>query len=224
MNYDIAMTQKQDIFDLIGGKVRFYRGIYNPTADAVWLAAFAPSAKTVLDVGVGTGGVSICYMSHHPSARVTGIDISTDMLTEATRNAELNDHKLELINADIINMRMDRTFDLVMTNPPYFKGTPAKHNAHHNADIIKWTKKCIARVKPRGYFCTIVDAGAVADVIFAMNQTFGDITIFPLFGAKNTAERVLIRGRAGVRGGSVVYPGQKMNDPTILRAGLTIGV
>ena len=55
------MTQKQEIFTLMGGRVRFYRGRYNPTADAVWLAAFGAGrpVKTVLDVGVGTGGAAL---------------------------------------------------------------------------------------------------------------------------------------------------------------------
>ena len=45
------MTEKQDIFTIMGGRVKMRRGIYNPTSDAVWLAAFVDDTpKTVLDV------------------------------------------------------------------------------------------------------------------------------------------------------------------------------
>lgn len=222
MNYDIAMVQKQDIFDLMGGKVRFFRGIYNPTADAVFLAAFAPDAKTVLDVGIGTGGVALCYNAHHPDAVITGLDVCESMLDVATQNTVLNNRSVEIIHSDIFSWSTNRTFDLVMTNPPYFQGTPAKHNAHHNVDIKTWVTKCMARVKPRGHFCTIIDALVLSDVISALNPTFGDITILPLYGAKQTAERVLVRARLGVKGGTVLHSGLSMNDPSILRDGLTI--
>jgi tRNA1(Val) A37 N6-methylase TrmN6 len=214
--------QRQAIFNLIGGKVCFYRGSYNPTSDAVWLAAFAKSAKNVLDVGIGTGGVSLCYMARNRAAKVTGIDISSEMLAECAKNANLNNRDIELINADITKWRTARVFDLVMTNPPYFKGTPAKHNAHHNADLSEWTRRCLKRVRPRGYFCTIIDAAAAGDVIAELNSVCGDITILPLFGAKNTAERLLIGARLGVKGGAKVLYGLSMNNEAVLRDGLTI--
>lgn len=217
------MSQKQAIFSLMGGRVQCRRGTYNPTSDAVWLAAFAPAgAKNVLDVGTGTGAVALCLMANNPSANLTGLDISEQMLAAAADNAKINDRAIELIHSDIIKWKTDRTFDLVVSNPPYFKGTPAAHNAHHNADLTAWTHACLRRVRPRGYFCTIVDAGVTDQVISAMHPICGDINIFPLFGAKDTAERVIIRGRAGVRGPTIVHKGLPMNYEPVLRDGLTI--
>lgn len=223
LNYYILMAQKQDIFTLLGGKVRIKRGRYNPTSDAVWLAAFCPTkVKTALEVGIGTGGASLCLLNHNPKLSITGIDISSEMLTECKENADLNNAKLELINADIMTWRTNKTFDLVFSNPPYFKGTPAKHNAHHNIDLTAWVKKSIARVKPRGYFCAISDTNVLDEVVSEMHKHCGDIKIFPLFGAKNTAERIIIQGRLGTHGGTTLYSGLKMNEESILRVGLTI--
>ncbi|MBQ8042322.1 MAG: methyltransferase [Alphaproteobacteria bacterium] len=217
------MSTKQEIFTLMGGRVRIHRGHYNPTSDAVWLAAFAPNnARTVLDVGIGTGGVSLCYLANNPTAEITGIDTSVDMLHECEQNAILNDASIETIEQDINTWRTNRTFDLVLTNPPYFNGTPAKHNAHHNADLRTWISRCIARVRPMGTFCIITDATTIALVISEMSQKLGDITIFPLFGAKNTAERVLISGKLGTKGISILHHGLPMNYEPILRNGLTI--
>ena len=217
------MAEKQAIFTLMGGRVRMYRGRYNPTSDAVWLAAMTPqTGKTVLDVGIGTGGAGLCAAAHWPHVQLTGLDTSPEMLAECAKNADLNGTHVELINADITTWRTPRTFDIVITNPPYFRGTPAKHNAHHNADLALWTRKCIARVRPRGYFCTIVSADRISDVIAEMNHHCGDITIIPLFGAKQTAERVLLRGRIGTRGASILYSGLPMNYDPVLRDGLTI--
>ena len=129
LNYYIGMIQKQEIFTLLGGRVKIMRGIYNPTSDAVWLAAFAANvrAKSVLDVGVGTGGAILCLMSHRPDINTAvGIDVSPEMLNDCAKNAKLNEKSVELINADILSWRTTRTFDLVITNPPYFRGTPAQ--------------------------------------------------------------------------------------------------
>ena len=217
------MSTKQEIFTLMGGRVRIHRGHYNPTSDAVWLAAFAPNnARTVLDVGIGTGGASLCYLANNPAAKITGIDTSVNMLRECERNAILNDTSIETIEQDINTWRTNRTFDLVLTNPPYFNGTPAKHNAHHNADLRTWISRCIARVRPMGTFCIITDATTIALVVSEMSQKLGDITIFPLFGAKNTAERVLISGKLGTKGISILHRGLPMNYTPILRNGLTI--
>jgi len=218
------MAQKQEIFTLMGGRVRIHRGRYNPTSDAVWLASMAADthAKSILDVGIGTGGVSLCILANNPNATITGIDISDQMLRDCAQNALLNNKTIELINADITSWRTARTFDMVVSNPPYFQGTPAAHHAHHNADLGLWAQKCVARVKPRGYFCTIVDAAAMATVISAMTRACGDIYILPLFGRAHTAERVLIRGRVGTRGGTILHQGLPMNCDDVLRDGLTI--
>lgn len=217
------MSTKQEIFTLLSGRIKIHRGRYNPTSDAVWLAAFAPhNVKSVLDVGIGTGGVSLCMLAHNPNLEILGLDTSPEMLDECAKNAQLNNQNIELINDDITTWRTTRTFDLVITNPPYFYGTPAKHNAHHNADISAWIMRCIARVRPMGTFCIISDAALSGRIISEMAKKLGDITILPLFGAKNTAERVLISGRLGSRGISVIHRGLPMNYEPILRDGLTI--
>ena len=218
------MSIKQEIFTLLGGRVKMRHSKYNPTSDAVWLAAFAPTTniKTILDVGIGSGGVSMCLLQHNPNAKITGLDISDEMLKTCNQNAELNKTDIRLINADITNWRTSDTFDLVITNPPYFYGTPAKHNAHHNTDLKLWISRCISRVRPMGTFCIITDAATTATVISEMAKKLGDIQILPLFGAKRTAERVLISGRLGTHGISIIHHGISMNARQILWDGLTV--
>ena len=219
------MVEKQENFTLLDGRIVMRNSIYNPTSDAVWLAAFAPqSVKTVLDVGIGTGGVSLCLLHHNPDAKITGIDISKEMLDACKINMELNNKTVDLRNEDIMKWSTPENFDLVITNPPYFYGTPnMKHLAHHNTDIYQWTKKSIARVKPDGYFCTIIDTLVLDKVLpILADKHLGDVQIYPLFSNKKSAERVLIRARKGVRTGSTLFQGTSMNNDAILRDGLTV--
>lgn len=203
--------------------MKMRRGIYNPTSDAVWLAAFVDDTpKTVLDVGTGTGGVALCLMARIPNIKMTAIDISPDMLDAARENFALNNQTAEFVNTDIITWRTGQTFDLVITNPPYFNGTPAAHNAHHNADLVQWTRKCIARVKPGGMFAIIVDTPKTAVILAEMTRHCGDFRVLPLFSNKNVAERVLLSGRVGRAPHTQFFQGINMNNAQILRHGKSI--
>lgn len=218
------MPKKQAKFTLLNGQVTMESSLYNPTSDAVWLAAFAPrGVKTVLDVGIGTGGVSLCLLHHEPDAKITGIDTSDVMLKACQKNIDLNQKQINLIKADIFKWSTTKNFDLVITNPPYFSGTPARHGAHHNVDITEWMKRSIARVKPNGYFCTIIDALLMTKVLSVLNDKhMGNTQIYPLFGSKYCAERVLIRAKKGSRTGATLFSGSSMNDDRILRSGVTV--
>lgn len=205
----------------MGGRVKIQSGTYNPTSDAVWLAAFVDThPKTVLDVGTGTGAVALCLMARIGGIDMTAIDVSDEMLVAARQNFELNGKSATFINADILSWRTNKTFDLVITNPPYFKGMPAAHNAHHNADLTLWTRKCIARTRPNGTFATIVDAAECATVIAEMTRHCGDIKVLPLFSNKNTAERVLLSCRVGRASHTTVFSPLSMNCDKILRDGV----
>lgn len=226
LDYDTGMSEKQEIFTLLNGRVQMARGVYNPTSDAVWLAAYIPrKPKNVLDVGIGTGGVALCLLAHYPDTPVTGIDISDEMLADCKTNAELNKANIILENQDIYKWSTTSRYDIVVTNPPYFDGTPsAKNNAHHNIDFTRWIKKCCARVNSNGYICVISDMLHMDKTIAVLNDKhFGDIQIFPLFGASNiTAERVLIRGKQDSNTGATIYSGTSMNNERVLRDGLTV--
>lgn len=219
------MTKKQGFFTIMGGRVKMEFGPYNPTSDAVWLAAFVDThPKTVLDVGTGTGAVALCLMSRIDGIKMTAIDVSDEMLVAAKKNFELNDKTADFINANILSWKTNKTFDLVITNPPYFRGMPATHNAHHNADLTLWTRKCIARVRPNGTFATIVDATACAPVIAEMSGHCGDIKILPLFSNKKTAERVLLSARVGRAPHTTIFSPMSMNCDAVLRDGCAVSV
>ncbi|MCQ2574927.1 MAG: methyltransferase [Alphaproteobacteria bacterium] len=219
------MSEKQDFFTLLNGKITMQHSFYNPTSDAVWLAACVPNnVHSVLDIGIGTGGVSLCIKAENPNvSTIVGIDVSKEMLESCEKNCKLNSLKIDLVHNDLNKWSTQQVFDCVVTNPPYFYGTPAKHKAHHNIDIIQWIDKSTARVKPSGFFCTIVDSLLLDKVLYVLSKKhFGNIQIFPLFSKKICSERVLLRAKQGVKTGVSLYRGFNMNNESILRDGLTI--
>lgn len=76
----------------------------------------------ILEIGVGSGAISIAIAQEIPHAQITGIDISLDALSLARENAQLNkidEHKISWLHSDLYESLSDDKFDLIVSNPPY---------------------------------------------------------------------------------------------------------
>jgi ubiquinone/menaquinone biosynthesis C-methylase UbiE len=95
---------------LFGG---FYRRI------AADVGAVAPAGGTVLDVGTGPGLLLVELAAVRPDLRITGIDLSADMVTLAQRNVRRTGHdsRVDVRQADVAALPFpDATFDLVVSS------------------------------------------------------------------------------------------------------------
>ena len=82
------------------------------------LSADAP--PRVLDVGTGTGCISITIALERPHAIVTAIDISPDALALARDNAQRLNAYVTFIQSNwFAALPTDAQFDLILSNPPY---------------------------------------------------------------------------------------------------------
>lgn len=78
----------------------------------------------ILDIGVGSGNISISIAKNLEGAVVTGIDISKGALNIAGKNVKLHNlnDSVKLQHADIFNGYSGFTkdkFDVIISNPPY---------------------------------------------------------------------------------------------------------
>jgi release factor glutamine methyltransferase len=78
----------------------------------------------ILDIGVGSGNISIALAKNIPKSNITGVDISQDALDLASENSILNDvgERVSFIRGDILDGAFIKTlvrFDCVVSNPPY---------------------------------------------------------------------------------------------------------
>ena len=76
----------------------------------------------VCDVGTGSGVIAVCLARHLPNCRVTAVDISPAALAVARYNVDKHEvaDRIELIESDLLkSIPPDRSFDLILSNPPY---------------------------------------------------------------------------------------------------------
>ena len=67
--------------------------------DGVLLGAWAnaENARRILDIGAGSGLISLMLAQRYPSASVVGIDIDEDAIVQAKENAELSPWKDRIV-------------------------------------------------------------------------------------------------------------------------------
>lgn len=86
------------------------------------------AVRTALDLCTGSGCLAILLALMFPEAQVDGADISADALDVAKRNVldySLG-RRIRLVRSDLFAGLKGRTYDLIVSNPPYVKSASMK--------------------------------------------------------------------------------------------------
>jgi release factor glutamine methyltransferase len=88
--------------------------------DEVLANVSADEAINIVEVGVGSGIISILLALHLPHARIIAVDISPRALAVARRNIEAFalGERIELREGDLLSC-VGETIDVLVSNPPY---------------------------------------------------------------------------------------------------------
>lgn len=78
-----------------------------------------PAARSVLDIGTGSGCVAVAMALQLAQTNVTATDISTAALAVAARNAKRHAVSIEFLCGSLFAPLIGRRFDLIVSNPPY---------------------------------------------------------------------------------------------------------
>ncbi|MFI5220354.1 MAG: peptide chain release factor N(5)-glutamine methyltransferase [Bacteroidia bacterium] len=88
----------------------------------------------ILDIGTGSGCISIALKNKFKRAKVFALDISAQALKTAKQNAKLNKAEINFIKHDIFKKmpsELNKPFDIIISNPPYISHHDKMH-LHRN--------------------------------------------------------------------------------------------
>ena len=90
--------------------------------------------KSILELGVGSGCIIAAILSNSMGTKAVGVDISEKAIMTAKSNLIKNGIKnFDLVVGDW-GLSLDRTFDIIVSNPPYIKSNDIKHLAKNVKD------------------------------------------------------------------------------------------
>ena len=212
---------------LLNKKVKIFqpKDGYRAAIDAVFAAALIDEKiikpnSTILDVGSGTGAISLClaHRLQNKKVNITGIDIQPELVELSNMSAKENGF-MDFLNYDICDIRKKTTltagsYDIVITNPPYSdhdmpSPKESKKFAHNDQDfdLTQWLTFCLKMLKPKGYIALINRTEAINEILSAMHNKAGNIKILPLYSKPNQpAKRIIVLAQKGSHGLTSVLP------------------
>jgi release factor glutamine methyltransferase len=76
----------------------------------------------ILDIGTGSGCIPISLAKNSSNTTITAIDISTEALAIAKRNALSNEVSIQCIQTNILSANnLPEKYDVIVSNPPYVR-------------------------------------------------------------------------------------------------------
>lgn len=138
LNSALKRLQKEEPIQYILGKTEFYglpfkvdKHVLIPrpeTEELVdWVikdvnAGNIEKPITILDIGTGSGCISISLAKNIPDGQVSAIDISLDAIATAYENTQINDVDIDFLHMDILNAKeLPTKYDIIVSNPPYVR-------------------------------------------------------------------------------------------------------
>lgn len=119
--------------------------------DGVLLGAIAATVhpKRILDVGTGTGVISLMLAQRFPSATIDAIEIDSLAADTARRNFETSPFSDRLTSHAVAlgDFKPDTPYDLIVSNPPFFL------HSLKNGDV----RKRMARHTDMAFFCQLLE-------------------------------------------------------------------
>ena len=83
------------------------------------LVAMPPGPRSLVDLGTGSGAIALAVQARCRDTMVTATDTSLAALVVARRNAKRHGARIEFLTGSWWEPLGDRTFDVVLSNPPY---------------------------------------------------------------------------------------------------------
>ena len=144
--------------------------------DGVLLGAWVnlSNSHRILDIGTGTGLIALMMAQRCNDSNITAIDIDTEAVSQANENIQASPWKDRVIaiQQDIRSFHRNKSFDTIISNPPYFinslKSSDTQRNTARHTDTLSaedLIRKTADLLTEDGYFSIILPTEQIEELI-----------------------------------------------------------
>jgi release factor glutamine methyltransferase len=123
-----------------------------------------PRGSRVLEMGSGAGAASV--FAARRGCHVVAVDINPSAVRCTQINALLNNVQVDVRQGDLFGPLGSERFDVVLFNPPYYRGAPASplDNAWRSPDVIeRFSEQLDTHLTPGGHALLVLSSDGEQD-------------------------------------------------------------
>ncbi|GIM53206.1 release factor glutamine methyltransferase [Capnocytophaga cynodegmi] len=137
---------------------------------------------SILDIGCGSGCISISLAKALPDARVTALDISEKAIAIAQKNAIENNVNIHFLEKNILEVDfLPEKYDIIVSNPPYVRELEKKEIHNNVLNYEPHLALFVSNEKPLIFYEKITQLAKLSlneggKLFFEINQYLGEET------------------------------------------------
>ena len=162
--------------------------------------------KKVLDVGTGTGLLSMMYAQKNPEAIIDAIELDHAAYTQARENVAASpfSERISIIHGDVKTLSFRQKYDRIISNPPFYEneirsGNERKNIAHHHTGLLLEELLNIIKqnLSPSGVFYLLLPYKRNEEIkkILLKQHLFVSKIVFVKQSTKHNYFRMMIMGK-----------------------------
>lgn len=221
---------------LLGGRLPYFQAKdgFRSGLEPILLAAacrgWRRPPQRIIELGCGAGAISLLLADNYPSAHIRAVEIEAGAIAVCLYNLQANHlaDRVELCQQSIFSLSKDyrRQFDLVVSNPPYYRrdraaSPPDERRAlammeGEEQGLSVWLEVMKSLVAVKGWLALIVKADRLDTILYGLSLPsaasgkigFGNLALLPLWTrAKSAARLVIILAQQGSAAPLRLLPG-----------------
>ena len=177
------MIELNDLYDY-GLKIYQNSNYFKFSIDSLLLGEFVEIKKndTILDMCTGNCPVPLLLLTKEKNLHIDAVEVQEEVFNLAKKSIEYNklNNSINLIKGDINNVNLDKKYDIITCNPPYFKVNSnkmqnkndikkiARHEVLINLDDI--ARIASNNLKETGDFYLVHRPERIVDIINSLNK------------------------------------------------------
>ena len=124
-----------------------------------------PNMIHCLDIGTGTGILSLMFAQKNSTAKIDAVEINADAAEQAKQNIIASPwaNRIHVFNEDILTFNPGKQYEYIISNPPFFEDDlqspdEAKNNAKHDTmlNLFQLLNFMDTHLTPDGYFAVLL--------------------------------------------------------------------